>query len=40
MNACFGVQDVRLYSVLDNVWISGEDACCSVCVDTLFVGLC
>ena len=27
---CWVVQDVRLYSVLDTVVISGDDVCCSV----------
>ena len=27
---CLIVHDVRLYSVLDTVVISGEDVCCSV----------
>ena len=31
--------DVLLYSVLDNVVISGEDVCCSVVFGTL-VGVC
>ena len=29
------VHDVRLYSVLDTVVISGEDVCCSVVFGTL-----
>ena len=29
------VHDVRLYSVLDTVLISGEDVCCSVVFGTL-----
>ena len=29
-NACRVVHDVRLYSVLDTVVISGDDFCCSV----------
>ena len=29
------VHDVRLYSVLNTVVISGDDVCCSVVVDTL-----
>ena len=31
------VHDVRLYSVLETVVISGEDGCCSVVFDTLVV---
>ena len=37
------IHDVRLYSVLDTVVISGEDVCCSVVFVTLvgvFVFLC
>ena len=34
-NACRVVHDVRLYSVLDTVVISGEDVCCSVVFGTL-----
>ena len=34
-SACCVVHDVRLYSVLDNVVISGEDVCCSVVFVTL-----
>ena len=29
-SACWVVHDVRLYSMLDTVVISGEDVCCSV----------
>ena len=29
-SACSVVRDVRLYSVLDTVVISGDDVCCSV----------
>ena len=32
---CSVVHDVRLYSVLDTVVISGEDVCCSVVFGTL-----
>ena len=34
-NVCRVVHDVRLYSVLDAVVISGEDVCCSVVLGTL-----
>ena len=34
-SACRVVQDVRLYSVLDTVVISGKDVCCSVVFGTL-----
>ena len=34
-NACWVVHDVRLYSVLETVVISGADVCCSVVFDTL-----
>ena len=34
-SACSGVHDVRLYSVLNTVVISGEDVCCSVVIGTL-----
>ena len=34
-SACWVVHDVRLYSVLDTVVISGEDVCCSVVFGTL-----
>ena len=34
-SACWVGHDVRLYSVLDTVVISGEDVCCSVVFDTL-----
>ena len=33
--ACWVVHDVRLYSLLDTVVISGEDVCCSVVIGTL-----
>ena len=33
--ACWVVHDVRLYSVLDTVVISGDDVCCSVLFGTL-----
>ena len=33
--ACLVVHDVRLYSVLDTVVISGADICCSVVFGTL-----
>ena len=36
-SACWVVHDVRLYSVLDTVVISGEDVCCSVVFGTLVV---
>ena len=36
-SACCVVHDVRLYSVLDTVVISGEDVCCSVVFGTLVV---
>ena len=35
MSVCYVVHDVRLYSVLDIVVISGEDICCSVVLGTL-----
>ena len=38
-SACWVVHDVRLYSVLDSVVISGEYVCCSVVFGTL-VGVC
>ena len=38
-SACWVVHEVRLYSVLDTVVISGDDVCCSVVFGTL-VGLC
>ena len=34
-SACLFVNDVRLYSVLDTVMISGDDVCCNVVFDTL-----
>ena len=34
-SACSVVRDVRLYSVLDTVVISGDDVCCSVVFRTL-----
>ena len=34
-SACGVVHDVRLYSVLDTVVISGDDVCCSVVFDPL-----
>ena len=34
-SACWVAHDVRLYSVLDTVVISGEDVCCSVVFGTL-----
>ena len=34
-SACCVVHDVRLYSVLDTVMISGDDVCCSVVFGTL-----
>ena len=34
-SACSVVHDVRLYSVLDIVVISGDDVCCSVVFGTL-----
>ena len=34
-SACCVVHDVQLYSVLDNVVISGEDVSCSVVFDTM-----
>ena len=34
-SACWVVHDVRLYSVLDTVVISGEDVCCGVVFGTL-----
>ena len=34
-SACRVVHDVRLYSVLDTVVITGEDVCCSVVFGTL-----
>ena len=34
-SACCVVNDIRLYSVLDTVVISGEDICCSVVFGTL-----
>ena len=34
-SACWVIHDVRLYSVLDTVVISGEDVCCSVVFGTL-----
>ena len=34
-SACWVVHDVRLYSVLDTVVISGDDVCCSVVFGTL-----
>ena len=34
-SACCVVHDVRVYSVLDSVMISGEDVCCSVVFRTL-----
>ena len=34
-SACCVVHDVRLYSVLDTVVISGEDVCCRVVFGTL-----
>ena len=34
-SACWVVHDVRLYSVLDTVVISGDDVCCSVVFVTL-----
>ena len=36
-NACWVVHDVRLYSVLDTVVISGDNVCCSVVFGTLLV---
>ena len=38
-STCCVVHDVRLYSVLDTVLISGEDVCCSVVFGTLVGGL-
>ena len=38
-SACWVVHNVRLYSVLDTVVISGEDVCCSVMFGTLVVVL-
>ena len=38
-SACSVVHDVRLYSVLDTVVISGEDVCCTEVFGTL-VGVC
>ena len=35
MSACCVVHDVRLYSVIDTVVISGDDVCCSVVFGTL-----
>ena len=37
-SACCVVHDVRLYSVLDTVVISGDDVCCSVVFGTLVGG--
>ena len=34
-SACLVVHDIRLYSVLDTVVISGEGVCCSVVFGTL-----
>ena len=34
-SACCVVHDVRLYSVLDTVVMSGDDVCCSVVFGTL-----
>ena len=34
-SACSVVHDVRLYSVLDTVVISGDDVCCSVVFGSL-----
>ena len=34
-NACSVAHDVRLYSVLDNVVISGDEVCCSLVLDNL-----
>ena len=36
-SACLVVHDVRLYSVLETVVISGDDVCCSVVFGTLDV---
>ena len=38
-SACCVVHDVRLYSVLDTVVISGHDVCCSMVFGTL-IGVC
>ena len=39
-SACWVVHDVRLYSVLDTVVISGDDVCCSVVLELWLVCLC